>query len=79
MSNLKWADVAEALGTSEWSDYTEKHKKNHKIVLFDRKQKLHEVNDIIKIFKDSVKNILHNSLCMRKLFLNRALCVLPTC
>ncbi|XP_055310682.1 protein GVQW3-like, partial [Sitodiplosis mosellana] len=43
-------------------------KKVHKIVLADRKVKLQEIADTLKISKGSVHTILHEHLPMRKLF-----------
>ena len=42
--------------------------KVHKIVLSDRKLKLHEISDTLKISEGSVFTILHEILGMRKLF-----------
>ena len=41
---------------------------DHKIVLGDRKLKLREIADTLKISEGSVFTILHESLGMRKLF-----------
>ena len=46
----------------------EKITKVHKLVLGDRKLKLREIADTLKILEGSVFTILHESLGLRKLF-----------
>ena len=50
------------------SEVLEKITKVHKLVLGDRKLKLREIADTLKILEGSVFTILHESLGLRKLF-----------
>ena len=61
-------DDAECSGRPKSAVISENITKVHKIVLGDRKLKLHETVDSLKISEGSVFIILHESLEMRKLF-----------
>ena len=60
-------DDAERIGHPNEAVTPESIKKIHKIVLNDRKVKLHELADIVKISKERGGFILHEHLTMRKL------------
>ena len=61
-------DGAERSGRPKSAVVPENIIKVHKIVLGDRKLKLREIADTLKISEGSVFTILHESLGMRKLF-----------
>ena len=61
-------DDAERSGRRYTAVVPENITKVHKIVLGDRKLKLREIADTLKISEGSVFTILHESLGMRKLF-----------
>ena len=61
-------DDAERSGRSKSAVVPENITKVHKIVLGDRKLKLREIADTLKISEGSVFTILHKSLWMCKLF-----------
>ncbi|CAK9803082.1 Protein GVQW3 [Anthophora quadrimaculata] len=60
-------DDAERSGRPKSAVVPENIKKVHKIVLKDRKMKLREIADTLKISEGSVFTILHENLSMRKL------------
>ena len=60
-------DDAERSGRPNSAVVPENIKKVHKMVLADRKLKLHEIADTLKISEGSVFTILHEHLSMRKL------------
>ena len=57
----------ERLGHPNSAVVPENSKKLHKLVLADRKLKLREIAEELKISEDSVFTILHEHLSMRKL------------
>ena len=61
-------DDAERSGHPNSAVVPENIKKAHKIVLADRKLKLRDIADTLKISEGSVFIILHEHLSMRKLF-----------
>lgn len=58
---------AERSGRPNKAVISETIKKIHKLVMNDRKLKVHELADIVKISDGSVFTILHERLAMRKL------------
>jgi len=60
-------DDAHRSGRPNEAVVPEKIKQVHKLVLSDRKLKLDDIADIVKISKGSVFTILHDHLSMRKL------------
>ena len=54
----------------------ENTKELHKLVLANRKLKLHEIVEELKILEDSIVSILHENLSMRKLCSKWMLCLL---
>ena len=64
-------DDAERSGRPKSAIVPENITKPHKIVLGDRKLKLHEIADTLKISEGSVFTILHESLGMRMFFFKR--------
>lgn len=61
-------DDAERSGRPKTSLVPESIKRVHKLILQDRKLKLREVSAIVKISGGSVHTILHENLCLTKLF-----------
>ena len=61
-------DVAKRTGRPNSSVVPENIKKVHKMVLADRKLKLPEIADTLKISEDSIFTILHENLSMRKFY-----------
>ncbi|KAF7282540.1 hypothetical protein GWI33_002404 [Rhynchophorus ferrugineus] len=51
-------------------------KKIHKMILIDRKLKLDQIADTLKISSESLHHIIHEYLCMRKLRTRRVPCEL---
>ena len=58
---------AKRLGRPNLAVVSENTKKLHKLVLADRKLKMHEIAEELKISEGSVFTILHEHLSMRKL------------
>ena len=62
-------DDAERSGRPKSAVFPENITKNQKIILGDRKLKLHEIADTLQISEGNVFTIFHESLGMRELFM----------